>query len=511
MDHFDDDKRYRRPRNTTYVGSYRRPGTSEFFNPAADILEGIEGGISAVSKRKTKVRDFENAATQRRQELADSLRETEGMEDTDAMNSLQSELSKMVDQAYKLDIASFEGDRSAYNKKQSDLNKVLGDLPKLMGLIDAEGEAMKKAEESGVDYVKKILRNNNQDYVDFVQDASKGGKNIGFRIEGGNIIPQFGGKDAFNGSAFIKAKENGIDLVNYAEDYSEQMSAIDKKAFEGLNKYITKESITRIENGTATTTEKQNYKEAMDLYKSRLEKSDLLTPILNESTYQTYTNYGTGKDSDSLDPWSNSETQRAATKQAMLERLVEQRFPTIGEEEDDGTTTTSITQKDSEKIKAAQIKAASDKAIEAMKLSFKKGETAEFEKGLENFVDRNIFNTKKAFALPEGQQRNEMIVNLINEAKKGKEQPVELVDGKIKVAGEIYGATDTPFGVLEILNRLTVLDDFTGDPANKAKEYVGRRSKELGYPSQKEFETNLANAKKGDIVVMPNGNKIKKK
>mgnify|MGYP003113995806 CR=1 FL=1 len=331
MDHFDDDRRYRRPRDTTYVGSYRRPGTSRFFNPAGDILEGIEGSIEAIGKRKTKVRDFENAAAQRRQELADSLRDTEGMEDTDAMNSLQAELSKMVDEAYKLDIASFEGDRSAYNKKQSDLNKVLGDLPKLMGLIDAEGEAMKKAEESGVDYVKKILRNNNQEYVDFVQDASKGGKNIGFRIEGGNIIPQFGGKDAFNGSAFIKAKENGVDLVNYAEDYSEQMSAIDKKAAEGLNRYIPTTIIKKIENGEKLTeTESKNYDEAKRIYTERLQDSDLLTPILNESTYQTYTDYN--QDSDA---WSNSNDQREATKQAMIygpNGLLKRRFPGPGGE-----------------------------------------------------------------------------------------------------------------------------------------------------------------------------------
>ena len=115
--------------------------------------------------------------------------------------------------------------------------------------------------------------------------------------------------------------------------------------------------------------------------------------------------------------------------------------------------------------------------------------------------------------MPEGKERNEEIVRLINEGKKGKEQPVELVDGVIVVKGtnEPYGATDTPFGVLEILNRLTVLDDLTGDPANKAKIYVGRRNKELGYPTQAEYQANLKAAKSGDVVMMPNGTKIIKK
>ena len=513
MNHFEDEDfgRRRRPRTTTYVGSYRRPGRSRYFNPASDILEGIEKTEKAIGERKTKVRDFENAASQRRLELMQSLKETETMEDTDAMNDLQAELSKMVDDAYRLDIASFEGDRSAYNKKQNDLNNVLNNLPTMMGLIDAEGEAFKKSVESGSPHAKNLLRDNNEDYVAFVEDASKGGKNIGFRIEGGNVIAQLNGEDVFNANAYIKAKENGVDLVNYAKDYSEQLAAVDKKAFEGLNKYITKESITRIENGTATTEEKENYKEALDLYAERLEDSDLLTPLLNDSTYQRYTDYGEGDNAVFTEAWSNSEAQRAGTKKALIEELMERRFPrTRGGREDDGIITTKTEIKDSERIKAAQIKAASDKEIKKLELAFEQGKTKQFEEGLENFVSRNIYHTRNAFKMPEGEERNKEIVRLINEGKKGKEQPVELVDGKIVVAGttEPYGATDTPFGVLEILNRLTVLDDLTGDPANKAKIYVGRRSKELGFPTQADFNASLKAAKSGDIITKPDGSKV---
>ena len=515
MDHFEDENfgRRRRPRTTTYVGSYRRPGRSRYFNPASDILEGIEETEKAIGKRKTKVRDFENAAAQRKLELMQSLKETETMEDTDAMNDLQAELSKMVDDAYRLDIASFEGDRSAYNKKQSDLNNVLSNLPTIMGLIDAEGEAMKKAEESGTDYVKKILRDNNEDYVAFVEAASKGGKGIGFRIEGGNVIAQLDGKDVFNGNAFVKAKKNGVDLVNYAKDYSEQLAAVDKKAFEGLDKYITKETITKIENGTATTEEKQNYKEALDLYTERLQDSDLLTPLLNESTYQTYTNYGTGGDADSMDAWSNSDMQRAATKQAMAEELIERRFPrTRGGKEDDGIIETSRTVKDSETIKAAQIKAASEKEIKKLELAFEQNKIKEFEKGLENFVSRNIYHTRNAFKMPEGEERNKEIVRLINEAGKGKIGEFTVKDGVIlDGAGEPMTGIETKFGLLDYLNQLTILNDLTGDPANKAKIYVGGRTRELGYPTQAEYQANLKAAKSGDVVMMPNGTKIIKK
>jgi len=333
MDNFDEDNdgrsRYRRPRNTTYVGSYRRPGSSRYFNPSADILAGIESVEESIGKRKQTVRDFENAASQRKLELMQSLRETEGMEDTNAMNSLQSELSRIVDDVYRLDIASFEGDRSAYNKKQSELSNVLTNLPTIIGVIDADGEAMKEAEESGVDYVKQLLRSNDEDYVAFVEDASKGGRNIGFRIEGGNVIAQLNGKDVFNANAYIKAKENGVDLVNYAKDYSEQLAAVDKKAYEGLDKFISKTIIKKIENEEALTQEEIiSYNKAAELYKERLEKSNLLTPLLNESTYQTYTEYGSD---DYNDAWGNSESQRADTKQAMIKKLFDERFPLAGD------------------------------------------------------------------------------------------------------------------------------------------------------------------------------------
>jgi hypothetical protein len=333
MDHFDEDddtnSRYRRPRNTTYVGSYRRPGSSRYFNPSADILAGIESIEQSIGKRKQTVRDFENAASQRKLELMQSLRETEGMEDTNAMNSLQSELSRMVDDVYRLDIASFEGDRSAYNKKQSELSNVLTNLPTIIGVIDADGEAMKEAEESGVDYVKQLLRSNDEDYVAFVEDASKGGRNVGFRIEGGNVIAQLNGKDVFNANAYIKAKENGVDLVNYAKDYSEQLAAVDKKAYEGLDKFIPKTIIKKINNNEALTQEEiTSYNKAVELYKKRLEESDLLTPLLNESTYQTYTEYGSD---DYNDAWENSESQREDTKQAMIKKLLDNRFPVKGD------------------------------------------------------------------------------------------------------------------------------------------------------------------------------------
>ncbi len=315
------------------MGTYRQPGQqANFFNPAQDVLVGIESVEKDVTGRLKTVRDFENAAAVRRADMLKALADTEGMDDMGAVDSLQASLMEQVDDLYKLDIASFEGDRSEYLRKQNETNNIVSSIPALMGLIEEEGEKFKEAENSGTDFIKQILKTNNQDYVDFVQNASRGGDKVSFRIQNGNIIAQLNGKDVFNGTAYIKAKKDGVDLVNYAGDYSKEIGEADKQAYQNLDNLVKVQSIQKeIAKGTKLNTQQiKDYTEARAEYIKRLEEGVLVDALLNESTYQTWTNYGTGKDSDSLDAWKNDEMQRAATKQAIIDHMVKQRFPGSG-------------------------------------------------------------------------------------------------------------------------------------------------------------------------------------
>ena len=334
-DYFEDFNR-RRPRRQTYRGSYTNPGSSQFFDPSADILAGIESVEKSIGKRKTAVRDFENAATVRRQETLDSLRETEGMSDTGAVDSLRQQLMKDVDELYKLDISSFEGDRSAYLKKSGEVNKMVETIPALMGLIDAEGEAKNEAQSSSQDFYKKLLRSNNPDYYDFVDAASKGGAGISFRTQNGNIMAQLNGKDIFNGNAYVEAKKQpgGFDLVNYAGDYTPQINKADTLASKGLETLVSKEITQKVEKGIKLVgEEKTNYTLAREKYEERLRSGNIPIPV-NESTYQMFGNYGKVNPEtkelleDSKDPWGKDlKTQEGATKEAVIKYMIEQRFP----------------------------------------------------------------------------------------------------------------------------------------------------------------------------------------
>ena len=325
-DYFNDFNR-RIPRRQAYRGSYRNPGSSQFFDPSADILAGIESVEKTIGDRKTTVRDFENAAAVRRQETLDSIRDTDSMSDTTAIDSLQQQLMNEVDELYKLDIASFEGDRSAYLKKAGEVNKIVETIPALMGLIDAEGETLKENQSSSQDFFKKLLRSNDPNYYDFVDAASKGGPAVSFRTQNGNIIAQLNGKDIFNGNAYVKAKKDGFDLVKYAGDYTPQINEADILASKGLDSLVSKETTEKVNKGIELVgEEKTNYTLAKQKYEERLRSGNIPIPV-NESTYQMFTNYGIS-DSDKKDPWGKDlQMQEGATREAVIQYMIGQKFP----------------------------------------------------------------------------------------------------------------------------------------------------------------------------------------
>lgn len=369
-DYFDDFNR-RRPRRQAYRGSYRNPGSSQFFDPSADILAGIESVEKTIGQRKTAVRDFENAAAVRRQETLDSLRETEGMSDTTAIDSLQQQLMNEVDELYKLDIASFEGDRSSYLKKAGEVNKIVETIPALMGLIDAEGETLKESQSSSQDFFKKLLRSNDPNYYDFVDAASKGGPGVSFRMQNGNIIAQLNGKDIFNGNAYVKAKKDGFDLVKYAGDYTPQINEADALASKGLDTLVSKETTEKVNKGIELVgEEKTNYTLAKQKYEERLRSGNIPIPV-NESTYQMFTNYGIS-DSDKKDPWGKDlQMQEGATREAVVQYMIDQKFPG-GDKVTTKTTTKEIP---------------GPSALDLRKMSLKEREQKlkeiEFQKGLD--------------------------------------------------------------------------------------------------------------------------------
>lgn len=484
----------RRDRGSNFVGSYRRPGSSEFFNPAGDILAGIESVESSIGKRKKTVRDFENAAAIRKQEIIAGIENTEGMSDISAIDSIQAGLMAQVDELHRLDIASFEGDRSAYLKKSNEVNKVVQEIPALMGLIDAAGTTLEEAIMSGKGLDKSVLKSNKQDYYNFVDDARQGGKNISFKIENGNIIAQLDGKDVFNGSAYIKSKEKGFDLINYVKDYGKEMTAIDTEASKNLKSLVKATKIERLskDGEIITTSQKNDYIDAVEAYKEALKTNIGIDAITNESTFQTYIG--------SKDQYEASDEQNAQTKEKIIDEMVKKKFPMYdnitGEASGDMSYTEEIN-KDKMKLdfnkQLADYKAKKQENLLKLQEAFKQKDQKDFEKSLDYFLNRNIYHTKEVSKLEQGsKERANMLVTLLNETGKGKVSAYEVEegdDGRFRVVdseGEIVSSLDTPTGVYETLNEFEILDDLESkEVKDKTKIYLNSRANEINQQTSK--------------------------
>tara|TARA_R100000951_G_scaffold75856_1_gene63993 strand:+ start:836 stop:2722 length:1887 start_codon:yes stop_codon:yes gene_type:complete len=498
--YFEDFNR-RRPRRQAYRGSYRNPGSSQFFDPSADILAGIESVEKTIGDRKTAVRDFENAAAVKRQETLDSIRDTDSMSDTTAIDSLQQQLMNEVDELYKLDIASFEGDRSAYLKKASEVNKIVETIPALMGLIDAEGETLKENQSSSQDFFKKLLRSNDPNYYDFVDAASKGGPGVSFRMQNGNIIAQLNGKDIFNGNAYVKAKKNnGFDLVKYAGDYTPQIDKADALASKGLNALVSKEVIEKVNKGIELVgEEKTNYTLARQKYEERLRSGNIPIPV-NESTYQMFGNYGKVDPKtreileNSKDPWGKDlKVQEGATKEAIIQYMIDQKFP-----KDVVTTKTTVKPGMTLAQQKAEQRANAKLQFEKMKFTIDQIQTAKTEQELQRSIDfylnRNLEHAAKVSKMPKNsKQRADETVKLLNEARGIEELGFKTAQGIINESGEfeenseskkyyildadgalVQGVGDN-IGLVDALNQETVYRNLNMDTRSEIKPYVTNR------------------------------------
>lgn len=508
-DYFDDFNR-RIPRRSIYRGSYRRPGSSQFFDPSGTILAGIESVEKTIGERQKTVRDFENAAAVRRQETLDSLRETEGMSDTTAIDSLQQQLMNEVDELYKLDIASFEGDRSAYLKKASEVNKIVETIPALMGLIDAEGEALKENQSSSQDFFKKLLRSNDPNYYDFVDAASKGGEGISFKMQNGNIIAQLNGKDIFNGSAYVKAKKDGFDLVEYAGDYTPQIKEADALASKGLDALVSKEIIEKVNKGIELVgEEKTNYTLAKQKYEERLRSGNIPIPV-NESTYQMFGNYGKIDPEtkeilqDSKDPWGKDlKVQEPATREAIIQYMIDQKYP-----EDVVTVKTTIkpgmTLAQQKQMKLAERKFKYERELDA-------ANKAEFKSGIDFYLDRNLNHAKKLreaglFSKDKinTKEAAEKIAGLLTEGSAYTYDVTEK-DGKFYVEdpeGQIVTGANTPVGLVDLLNQGTIYAQLDKKDASEAAKYVASRMGNINIRTQAELEEAYNKLNPGESITV---------
>lgn len=316
------------------VKTYRGQGRGNYvprtiFNPAADVLAGIEYVEGTFKERRDKVNLFQQQAEQRRIDMQKLVNDTQRIDQTDTMAKMTDQFSNMVTDIYKADIASFDGDRSGYLNKANNAQKVIGDFGKVIGVVNELSN--KYLDMNPAEQKKMVLRNQflgkdgdkRKAYMDFLNDPSK----MNIRIQGEDIIITNNGQDLFNGTQLLNSVKDGSSLLEYADDYTEQIGAASKDAMSGIkNLVVAKQYEGMSDDGSRVyTTAKNDYLGAVDQYKKNLENSDKVDALLNESTFQRYIDG---------DENYNSQKHDAATKTAIIDQLIIKEFPMYKEELD---------------------------------------------------------------------------------------------------------------------------------------------------------------------------------
>ena len=328
------------------VNPYRSRGRGNYvprtiFNPAADVLAGIEYVEGTFKERRDKVNLFQQQAEQRRIDMQKLVNDTQRIDQTDTMAKMTDQFSNMVTDIYKADIASFDGDRSGYLVKANNAQKVIGDFGKVIGTVNELSN--KYLDMNPAEQKKMVLRNQflgkdgdkRKAYMEFLNDPSK----MNIRIQGEDIIITNNGKDLFNGTQLLNSVKDGNNLIEYANDYTEQIGAASKDAMSGIkNLVVAKQYEGMSDDGSRIyTTAKNDYLVAVDQYKKNLENSDKIDALLNESTFQRYIDG---------DENYNSQKHDAATKKAIIEQLIIKEFPMYDKEKGTAIGDKKITTKE---------------------------------------------------------------------------------------------------------------------------------------------------------------------
>jgi len=530
MEEFDNSPRTRRPRQYTYRGSYRRPGSIPGgFNPAADVLSAIEEVEGKFVKRRKDIDLFEQQAMQRRLNLQKMVDDTKTMDENPFKAQMTQEFSQMVDDLYRADIESFDGDRTGYMEKANNAQKAIGDFQKVVGLLDADVNEYK--DKSPAELKKLVLRSQfmgkdgmkREDYLAFLNDPGK----MGMRIQNGELIITNNGKDLFNGTRYLNSKKEGYSLVEYADDYEKELTQVSNEAATGLQSLVEASSIEKaVAGGTKVTKEvKNDYIKAVDAFKNNLQNSSKIDALINESTFQRFV--------DSPDVYSE-EKYGKQTKQKIVDYLVSKKFPmydkVAGTAFGDVKTTTDIGAPMSLGERARLN-------FQKQKFNIEQIQTAKTEQELQRSIDfylnRNLEHAAKVSKMPKNsKQRADETVKLLNEARGIDELGFKTAQGIINESGEfeensesgkyyildadnalVQGVGDN-IGLVDALNQETVYKNLKMETRSEIKPYVTNRmanfSKQINAIENKQPVEVIEKVKGEDTTIPTDFNELNK-
>ena len=491
------------------------------FNPylidrSADYLSNsIQGAVTAFDTQMANIEKSKNELALQDAELK-RISSSLSADDRKFKDDLTDAVNAEIDKINVLGYNSIGRDQTEYIKAQSNLINGLKDLQEGLAIFDEEGKEYQKIVNSG-QALTKISNTTDPRARDFMSNLylnNGNGTKIGY--ENGNFILNYNGYSK-NISNYKQSRKNGgPPMINYVGDPSAEYKSIYDKyssKYEPLITQIQKEAA----DGTITTTTRKNYDLARrEIREDLMNDPNLLTSISGDewqflSQYSGNYKNENGEEIIIQGPFSNDEKIRSK----QIKDALEVKVNLIMDQYANENQVTEI------------IKKSSDKKSEQEEFSEASVDESAYKK-----YERNKWYSKQ-FALTPDKFGTNQLVRVLNDYagkdiyKSGNEvggDPNEIYE---LVPGTASDPTPTPIlfigqlsesKILNALNKASKLnkeDLKQVEPMFTTMNYFIGKDGTVKYsqtlPTQKQFEASLKMAKKGDIIIMPDGTKIKKK
>lgn len=503
------------------AGTYQQP-LIIIDETASKLSEGLDKAGKSYINQQENIRLSKDAIAEDIAALDDSMSEIGSVEGQDFPESARLAMQNSIDELQDLQMRSIGRDQTAVIKKKREIKNLMNQFGIAVGMMDEELKAFKDAVNNGAE--KNILNSTDPNLRKAFRDMQiNGGANWKMEAVDGNWVmsykdPQTGEVSNINMRNYLNAKENGAgNLIKYTQDKSaDYINEAKSLPAYGQVADLTKKIQTAMINGDdeLVTTLTKDLTNAYNNLKNAVSTNTTIQSMVDENDWQNFeVEPGTA--------WENTKDQRLRTQNNITGYIMNQLMPTDAQGNPMNLIDVSVTETPRKRASEAELEREKTKRIEARlkfktegaKLTYQREQDEGRENAVEYDVNRHLLFADQLEALPQNsEERAELTVKILNEAAAGDDvYTYEKEDGNFNIydgEGEKVTSMNTRNGIVDTLNGLTIMAYGEQSDLDDKQQIINRLMKQDEL--QKAFNKKWANAKKGDVVVGPDGKKYKK-
>ena len=503
------------------AGTYQKP-LIIIDETASKLSEGLDKAGESYINQQENIRLSKDAIAEDIAALDDSMSESGGVEGQDFPESARLAMQTSIDELQDLQMQSIGRDQTAVIKKKREIKNLMNQFGIAVGMMDEELKAFKDAVNNGAD--KNILNSTDPNLRKAFRDMQiNGGANWKMEAVDGNWVmsykdPKTGEVSTINMRNYLNAKENGAgNLIKYTQDKSaDYLNEAKSLPAYGQVADLTKKIQTAMVNGDdeLVTTLTKDLTNAYNNLKNAVSTNTTIQSMVDENDWQNFeVEPGTA--------WENTKDQRLKTQNNITGYIMNQLMPTDAQGNPMNLIDVSV--KETPRTRATEAQLMDDETerlkarlkfkTEGAKLTYQREQDEGRENAVKYDVNRHLLFADQLEALPQNsEERAELTVKILNEAAAGDDvYTYEKEDGNFNIydgEGEKVTSMNTRNGIVDTLNGLTIMAYGEQSDLDDKQQIINRLMKQDEL--QKAFDKKWANAKKGDIVVGPDGKKYKK-